>query len=104
MKSEQLDMFDETAAKPTAVIIAFPIDRQLVFIRETARLLERKHGASADRFWQMTCRRLYARLQVQGMADDSIKQEVRAFAHAVHAEMQRAAWAASESNNPKGAA
>ncbi|MCA1492754.1 hypothetical protein I6F11_17680 [Ensifer sp. NBAIM29] len=106
MKGEQMDLFDmpTAARKHTAEIIAFPVDRELVFIRETARTLERRQGPAADRFWQMTCRRLYARLQVQGMAKADIKREVDRFAYAVHAEMQRAAWAHWTDENPKGAA
>ncbi|MBD9592704.1 hypothetical protein IB270_07655 [Ensifer sp. ENS05] len=88
----------------TAEIIQFPIDRQLYFVRETARALERKHGDAADRFWKLTCRRLYARLQVQGMANAEINGEIEAFSKAVHLEMQRAAWAAWEARNPKGVA
>lgn len=87
-----------------AEIIQFPVDRHLVFVRETARTLERKQGPAADRYWQTTCRRLFARLQSQGAGDEAARREVNSFAHAVHAEMQRAAWAEWESNNPKGAA
>lgn len=105
MKGEQLDMFaSRKHAQPTATIVAFPVDRELVFIRETARTLESRHGPSADRFWQMTCRRLYARLQVQGTQEKAIEQELARFAHAVHAEMQQAAWALWASENPVGAA
>lgn len=88
----------------SALIIPFPIDRHLVFIRETARILERKQGSAADRYWQLTCRRLLARLQVQGLSQEDARREVHAFAHAVYAEMQGAARAERESSNPKGAA
>lgn len=88
----------------SAQIIPFPIDRHLVFIRETARVLERKQGPAADRFWRLTCRRLLARLQVQGLSPEDARREVHAFAHAVYAEMQWAAQAEWESSNPKGAA
>jgi len=88
----------------TAEIIQFPIDRQLYFVRETARVLERKHGVAADRFWKLTCRRLYARLQVQGIPSSQINSEIAAFSDAVQLEMQRAAWAAWEATNPRGAA
>ncbi|AVA22487.1 DUF6074 family protein [Rhizobium sp. NXC24] len=88
----------------TAEIIPFPIDRNIYFVRETARVLERRHGEAADRFWKLTCRRLYARLQVQGHADAAIRKEIEAFSDAVQMEMQRAAYAAREANTPKGAA
>ncbi len=105
MKGEQIDMFGHPAEnKPTAVIIPFPIDRDVLFVRETARILTIKQGAAADRFWQMTCRRLYARLQVQGVAADDIRHEVNAFANAVYSEVRKQQPGMWESNNPKGAA
>ena len=88
----------------TAIIIPFPIDRDVYFIRETARVLERRHGEAAERFWKTTCRRLYARLQVQGMQDAEIKPEIEAFSIAVQLEMQRAAAASWAAEYPKGAA
>ncbi|MBU4529187.1 MAG: hypothetical protein KUA43_18090 [Hoeflea sp.] len=102
---KQLDLFNQPEVKTMAEIIAFPVDREIAFVRETARVLTIKHGAAADRFWQVTCRRLYARLQVQGMAHDSIRDEVNAFAEAVYAEVRRqhpTIW--PNSDNPKGAA
>jgi len=87
----------------TAQIIPFPIDRHVYFVRETARILERRHGEAADRFWKVTCHRLYARLQIQGMADEAIRTEIQAFSQAVRLEMQRAASAWS-AEYPKGAA
>lgn len=88
----------------TAKIIPFPIDRHVYFVRETARILERRHGDAADRFWKMTCRRLYARLQIQGMADEGIRNEIQFFSQAVQLEMQRATSASSSAEYPKGAA
>jgi hypothetical protein len=88
----------------SAGIIQFPIDRHTYFVRETARVLERRHGEAANRFWKMTCRRLYARLQVQGMAHEAIQSEIQAFSNAVQLEMQRAASASWSSEYPKGAA
>ncbi len=89
---------------PTAEIIPFPVDQHLVYIRRTARALEQRNGPAADKFWQVECRRLYARLQVQGLGEPAIRDELGRFANAVHAEMQRAAWAAWQAQNPKGAA
>lgn len=100
MKGEQLNLFDQTEKKTMAEIIPFPVDREVAFVRETARILNIRQGASADRFWQTTCRRLYARLQVQGMAHADIQIEVRRFANAVYAQLQKYPVA----NNPKGAA
>ena len=77
----------------SAEVIAFPIDPDLLIARRTARQLERRQGPLADRYWKAECCRLYARLQAKGMAEAQIKAEVDRFALAVHAEMQRAAWA-----------
>jgi hypothetical protein len=114
MKGEQMDLFQAPAVETefrtvrhlpaTAEIIPFPVDRDLVFIRMTARRLEQRQGPAADKFWRTECNRLYAKLQVQGMADTDIRAEINRFAHAVHAEMQRAAWAEWEDRNPRPAA
>lgn len=87
----------------SAEIIKFPIDQQLLFVRETARALERRQGEAADRYWKTACRRLYARLQVQGMADSEIHEQIRAFTRSVQLEMQRAASKCA-GDYPKGAA
>lgn len=99
MKGEQLNLFDQPKKKPMAEVILFPVDREIGFIRETARILTIKQGAAADRFWQMTCRRLYARLQISGLEHEVIKVEVSRFAHAVYSQIEL-----HKSGNPKGAA
>lgn len=99
MKGEQLNLFDQPEKKPMAEVILFPVDREIGFIRETARILTIKQGAAADRFWQMTCRRLYARLQISGLQHEVIKVEVSRFAHAVYSQIEL-----HKTGNPKGAA
>ena len=99
MKGEQLNLFDQPEKKPMAEVILFPVDREIGFIRETARILTIKQGAAADRFWQMTCRRLYARLQISGIEHEVIKIEVSRFAHAVYSQIEL-----HKTGNPKGAA
>jgi len=100
---KQLDFF-AVEQPASAEIIAFPIDRRTVMIRETARLLIGKKGVAADRFWQTTCRRLFAQLQVQGLAEPDIRSEIDAFAHAVHAEIQHVAWDQWAADHPNDAA
>ncbi|MDG4902927.1 MULTISPECIES: DUF6074 family protein [unclassified Mesorhizobium] len=87
-----------------AEIIPFPIDPEIRFIRQTARILERRQGERAVRFWRMECQRLYARLQVQGLADAEIRAYVDRFAEAVQAEMRRAAEAERQRRSYGGAA
>ncbi len=103
--TDQFDLFDERAAPapaPTAEIIAFPIDRELMFVRDTARQIERRDGALADKYWRTTCNRLYGRLQVQGFDEEQITREIARFTDAVQRELQRAAWAQWQANNPAG--
>jgi hypothetical protein len=101
---EYADHHQALTTRPSAEIVRFPVDRELKLIRETARVLQVKHGPAADRFWQVTCRRLYARLQVQGLPETEIKAEVDRFAYAVHDEMRRIAWLQWSNDNPRGAA
>jgi hypothetical protein len=74
-------------------IIPFPLDRQLFRIRQTARILEVRQGAAAERFWRQEVRRLEAELIVQRLPKDVIDTELRAFAAAVQFELQAAARA-----------
>lgn len=90
MSENQMDLFD---IRTTAEIIAFPIDRQLVHVRRTARQLEQRTGALAEKFWKTECNRLYARMQVQGLSHAEIKAELDRFAEAVRVELGRAALA-----------
>lgn len=85
-------------------VVPFPVDRQLFFVRETARCLSGKNGRAADRFWKMTCNRLYGQLQIKGVERSQILLEIQRFAHAVHGELQCAAWAEWASKNPGGVA
>jgi hypothetical protein len=91
-------------ATQTSQIIPFPVDHEVLFIRETARILMIRQGAAAERFWQMTCRRLYARLQVQGMAHADIDREVKSFSVAVFAQIDRIQDLQNQQRNPRGAA
>lgn len=88
----------------TAQIIPFPVDHEVLFIRDSARILMIRQGAAAERFWQMTCRRLYARLQVQGMAHSDIDREVTSFSAAVFAQIDRIQTLQNQQRNPRGAA
>ncbi|MBO9122788.1 MULTISPECIES: DUF6074 family protein [unclassified Rhizobium] len=99
-----LDQQLARASSPVSAVYHFPVEREVGLIRETARILEKRTGSAADRFWQMTCRRLYARYQVNGMAELQIKEALATFTYAVHAEMARAAWDEWTGDNPRGAA
>ncbi|MGA6113342.1 DUF6074 family protein [Agrobacterium radiobacter] len=88
----------------TAKIIPFPVDHEVLFTRETARILMIRQGAAAERFWQMTCRRLYARLQVQGMTHADIDREVKSFSLAVFAQIDLIQSLQNQQRNPRGAA
>lgn len=73
----------------SANIIPFPVDRDLYFIRETARQLVRRNGEMATKFFRTECNRLSARMQHQGFDRETIAHEVRRFSSAVQVELQR---------------
>lgn len=89
----QMDLF---AAK----VISFPVDRQLAIIRKTARVLESLKGEPGDEYWLKTCLDLKDQWRRLGLPECEIQPELARFAHAVHAELQRAAWAEWEEQNP----
>jgi hypothetical protein len=70
-------------------VVCFPVDREVAFVRETARQVMRRHGRLADKFWRTEINRLYARLQVCGLAEPEIRVQIDRFAHAVYAEIHR---------------
>lgn len=70
-------------------VIAFPVDRQTVLVRQTVDQLRRRHGVQADKFWKTEVRRLYARLQVQGFGDEQIRHQIDRFSLAVIAGLER---------------
>lgn len=73
----------------TAEIIKFPIDAKLYHIRNTARILSLRNKESADRFWKMTCNRMYGQLQIEGVPRDKIPQELHNFQIAVLARLEQ---------------
>lgn len=108
--NRQLDLFEDfkpdaptAGPKPTCEVIAFPIDRESSLIRETARQLERKHGPAADKWWQTQCRRIFARLQVQGVPEGEARAAIDRFSRAVYAEMT-GAHVARDGSHPRPAA
>ncbi|MBB4103555.1 DUF6074 family protein [Allorhizobium borbori] len=88
----------------TSLVIPFPIERQAALIDETVRVLRRKEGIAADRFWRLTCRRLLARLQVQGFSEQVAEAEIRAFVCAVTDGLEQCERRSIANDNPNGAA
>lgn len=94
----QLDLFAPKSSPPempcraSSNVVSLPVDTYIFRVRETARLLERRKGPAADRFWQLECRRYYARLQVDGVPAAERIERVNQFAIDVYEEMRRAAW------------
>ncbi|MEZ5781839.1 MAG: DUF6074 family protein [Rhizobiaceae bacterium] len=64
-------------------IVVFPLSRRISLVRETAELIRKKQPEAASRFWKLTVRRLWAEMQVRGLAEHEIELEVGAFADAV---------------------
>ncbi len=79
----------------SAQIIPFPVDRELFFIRETARQIERRNDELANKYFRTECNRFYGRLQVQGLSQTAIKVEIDRFSKSVQRELQRSAAATS---------
>ncbi|MGC0053677.1 DUF6074 family protein [Brucella pituitosa] len=75
--------------KKSADIIPFPIDPNLLFIRESARQLLRRNGEMANRYWRTECRRVRARLQSQEHTEGEISAELDRLTHAVQMELQK---------------
>lgn len=73
----------------TAEIIKFPKDEKAYHIRNTARILSLRNKESAERFWKMTCNRMYGHLQIEGVPRDKIPQELRNFQTAVMARLEQ---------------
>jgi len=71
----------------SANVCAFPIDRQVVLVREVAAKLGNLHGDTATSFWKATARELLDRAIGAGNDAASAANEVRRFFAAVQKEM-----------------
>ena len=71
----------------SANVRAFPIDRQVVLVREIAAKLGNLHGDTATSFWKATARELLDRAIAAGNDAASTANEVRRFFAAVQKEM-----------------
>ncbi|MEP6566848.1 MAG: DUF6074 family protein, partial [Mesorhizobium sp.] len=71
----------------SANVRAFPIDRQVVLVREVAAKLGNLHGDTATSFWKATARELLDRAIGAGNDAASAATEVRRFFAAVQNEM-----------------
>ncbi|UVK36644.1 hypothetical protein LHFGNBLO_003591 [Mesorhizobium sp. AR10] len=71
----------------SANVRAFPIDRQVVLVREVAAKLGNLHGDTATSFWKATARELLDRAIGSGSDIASASNEVRRFFAAVQKEM-----------------
>ncbi|MFI5411314.1 DUF6074 family protein [Kaistia sp. UC242_56] len=99
MKGEQMDFFASmdflATSKPADAapamqgrIVAFPVYREVHFVRRTAERMMRREGAARNKFWRTEALRLYGRLQVQGLCHGAIEAQIWGFAAAVDHEMQ----------------
>jgi len=105
MKDDHTPITPSSPRVGSAVIMAFPVDREVQFVRDTAHRLLHREGAARLKFWKTEKNRLYGRLQVRGLTASAIDAEIQRFAAAVHAEMQAIAAAPDDhANSPGGAA
>ncbi|MGU3577076.1 DUF6074 family protein [Brucellaceae bacterium C25G] len=88
----------------TALIIAFPVEREVRHIRETARQVERRMGEKANKYFRTECNRLCARLQVHGFDRETIEEQIERFADAVQTELNRMYSDGCRNNGNGGAA
>lgn len=74
----------------TAIIIAWPLGRDIGRVRHVARLLLAKPTErQRDTYWTLTCNRLTASLLRNGLSEDQVTQQLGHFHAAVSAEMAR---------------
>lgn len=71
----------------SAEVRVFPIDRQIVLVREVAAKLDKLHGDTATSFWKATAGELLDRVVGSGKDRASASDEVRRFFAAVQREM-----------------
>ncbi|CAN7457924.1 DUF6074 family protein [Mesorhizobium sp. LjNodule214] len=71
----------------SANVRAFPIDRQMVLVRDVAAKLGNLHGDTATSFWKATARELLDLAIGSGHDAASASNEVRRFFAAVQKEM-----------------
>ncbi|WP_421912778.1 DUF6074 family protein [Mesorhizobium sp.] len=71
----------------SAEVRVFPIDRQIVLVREVAAQLDKLHGDTATSFWKATAGELLDRVVGSGKDRASASDEVRRFFAAVQREM-----------------
>ncbi|MEN3793368.1 DUF6074 family protein [Fulvimarina sp. MAC3] len=94
MKGEQMDLL--SWERPTATIHVFPTDRMTGKVRQVALALDHRQGKKAEGYWRTECNRMAAWLQVAGVPEALIRDEVDRFALAVQRELRElhepAAW------------
>jgi hypothetical protein len=90
MTKDQPDLFDtEAGAKRPAVVIAFPLDRDVRRVRHVARLfLSKQTDKAREAYWRSSvCQKLFATLVRNGIDDDQAHRQLEAFRLAVGIEM-----------------
>ncbi|WP_428829419.1 DUF6074 family protein [Aureimonas altamirensis] len=90
MKGEQMELL--TWERPTAILLHFPVEREVCLVREAARQLDRRHGSAAEKYWRTECNRLYGLLQARGMGTSDIDAAIDRFARAVRLELELHYW------------
>ncbi|MER9912224.1 DUF6074 family protein [Mesorhizobium sp. M0050] len=65
----------------TASLVPFPLHRNVRLVRETIDILQKRHGAAADRYWRTTVNRQIGQMQNCGLHDQAaIKDQIEMFA------------------------
>lgn len=79
--------------KKPAEVLAFPLERRVNLVRQTAEELFTLNGEDANGYWRATARRLLEDITAQGRSMDAARKEVLSFFEAVQIEFRKAASA-----------
>ena len=99
MRTDDLPLF---AWQPPRKVIPFPAAKRAGKIQRVAEVLERKRGRDANHYWRQIAGGMQSQMEKAGIPPDTIADEMRAFFHAVQAEMERRAY--RDHGTPPGAA
>lgn len=75
--------------RTVSVIIPFPTVRRVGKIRRTVEVLTGKSGKDADRYWHQVIGGMRSQMKASGLPEDTVEQELYAFAAAVFGRVHR---------------
>ncbi|MBB5754624.1 DUF6074 family protein [Prosthecomicrobium pneumaticum] len=79
----------EAPAAPRREIVVFPFDREATEIRRIARWMRAHPVERWQKYWRTEANRRFGRLQVLGVPEDRIHDQIEALRRAIIAELRR---------------